>query len=120
PPLAREPASPLVAAGGKRLRPTLVLIAGHTGDPAEPRLTGAAVAIELTHLSSLYHDDVMDEAELRRGMRPANARCAGAGVGTRPPPPAQPVPRRRHGRGRAAPGHALGQRPLRQQGGRAH
>ena len=73
-PFVHDAASYLVTAGGKRLRPTLVLIAGHTGDPAEPRLVGAAVAIELTHLSSLYHDDVMDEAELRRGMRSANAR----------------------------------------------
>ncbi|HEX4908203.1 MAG TPA: polyprenyl synthetase family protein, partial [Actinomycetes bacterium] len=73
-PFVEEAAGYLVAAGGKRLRPTLVLIAGHTGDPDEPRLVGAAVAIELTHLSSLYHDDVMDEAELRRGMRSANAR----------------------------------------------
>jgi heptaprenyl diphosphate synthase len=73
-PFVQEAASYLVTAGGKRLRPTLVLIAGHTGDPEEPRLVGAAVAIELTHLSSLYHDDVMDEAELRRGLRSANAR----------------------------------------------
>jgi heptaprenyl diphosphate synthase len=73
-PFVAEAAGYLVTAGGKRLRPTLVLIAGHTGDPDEPRLVGAAVAIELTHLSSLYHDDVMDEAELRRGKRSANAR----------------------------------------------
>jgi heptaprenyl diphosphate synthase len=70
----QEAASYLVAAGGKRLRPTLVLLAGHTGDPGNPQLVGAAVAIELTHLSSLYHDDVMDEAEVRRGARSANAR----------------------------------------------
>jgi heptaprenyl diphosphate synthase len=73
-PFVAEAASYLLRAGGKRLRPTLVLIAGHTGDPDEPRLVGAAVALELTHLSSLYHDDVMDEATLRRGMRSANAR----------------------------------------------
>ena len=73
-PFVREAASYLVAAGGKRLRPTLVLLAGHTGDPASSQLVGAAVAIELTHLSSLYHDDVMDEAVVRRGARSANAR----------------------------------------------
>ena len=73
-PFVQEAAGYLVAAGGKRMRPTLVLISGHTGDPNEARLVGAAVAIELTHLSSLYHDDVMDEAELRRGASSANAR----------------------------------------------
>ena len=73
-PFVHEAAGYLVAAGGKRLRPTLVLLAGHTGDPVNPQLVGAAVAIELTHLSSLYHDDVMDEAELRRGLSSANAR----------------------------------------------
>ena len=73
-PFVEEAAGYLVTAGGKRLRPTLALISGHTGDPDEPRLVGAAVALELTHLSSLYHDDVMDEAELRRGKRSANAR----------------------------------------------
>src|SRR6266536_1092376 len=49
-------------------------MAGHLGAPEEPRLVGASVAIELTHLSTLYHDDVMDEAEVRRGARSANAR----------------------------------------------
>ena len=73
-PFVQEAAGYLLAAGGKRLRPTLVLLAGHTGDPANPRLVGAAVAIELTHLSSLYHDDVVDEAEVRRGASSANAR----------------------------------------------
>jgi heptaprenyl diphosphate synthase len=73
-PFIQEAAGYLVRAGGKRFRPTLVLISGHFGDPEEPRLIGASVAIELTHLSTLYHDDVMDEAEVRRGARSANAR----------------------------------------------
>ncbi len=73
-PFVQEAARLLLEAGGKRFRPTLVFLAGHFGDPTDPRLVGAAVAIELTHLSTLYHDDVMDEAEIRRGARSANAR----------------------------------------------
>jgi heptaprenyl diphosphate synthase len=73
-PFIQEAASYLVRAGGKRFRSTLVLVSGHLGDPEEPRLIGASVAIELTHLSTLYHDDVMDEAEVRRGEHSANAR----------------------------------------------
>ena len=73
-PFIQEAAGYLVRAGGKRFRPTLVLISGHLGEYDEPKLIGASVAIELTHLSTLYHDDVMDEAEVRRGARSANAR----------------------------------------------
>jgi len=73
-PFVQEAASHLLAAGGKRFRPTMVFLAGHFGDPTDARLVGAAVAIELTHLSTLYHDDVMDEAQIRRGARSANAR----------------------------------------------
>ncbi len=72
-PFVQEAASHLLDAGGKRFRPTLVLLSGHFGDPDEPRLVDVAVAIELTHLSTLYHDDVMDEAEVRRGTASANA-----------------------------------------------
>jgi heptaprenyl diphosphate synthase len=72
-PFVHEAARHLLAAGGKRFRPTLVLLAGHFGDPTDPRLIDVAVAIELTHLSTLYHDDVMDEAALRRGIPSANA-----------------------------------------------
>ena len=49
-PFIQEAAGYLVRAGGKRFRPTLVLISAHLGDPEEPRLIGASVAIELTHL----------------------------------------------------------------------
>jgi heptaprenyl diphosphate synthase len=63
-----------VDAGGKRFRATLVLLAAQFGDPRDPRVVPAAVAIELTHLATLYHDDVMDEADVRRGMPSANAR----------------------------------------------
>ncbi|MGF7238652.1 MAG: polyprenyl synthetase family protein, partial [Frankia sp.] len=64
----------LVDAGGKRFRPLVVLLAAQFADPAAPGVVPAAVAIELTHLSTLYHDDVMDEAPLRRGSASANAR----------------------------------------------
>ena len=63
-----------VDAGGKRFRATLVLLAAQFGNPQDPRIVPAAVAIELTHLATLYHDDVMDEADVRRGMPSANAR----------------------------------------------
>jgi heptaprenyl diphosphate synthase len=69
-----EAASYLLAAGGKRFRPMLVLLAGYFGDPTDQRLVPGAVAIELTHLATLYHDDVIDEAEFRRGIASANAR----------------------------------------------
>jgi heptaprenyl diphosphate synthase len=63
-----------VEAGGKRFRATLVLLAAQFGNPRDPRIVPAAVAIELTHLATLYHDDVMDEAAVRRGLPSANAR----------------------------------------------
>src|SRR2546427_11792681 len=64
----------LLQAGGKRFRPMLVLLAGYFGDPTDPRLVPGSVAIELTHLATLYHDDVIDEAEFRRGRASANSR----------------------------------------------
>jgi heptaprenyl diphosphate synthase len=64
----------LIEAGGKRLRPMLVLLAAQFGNPKDKRIVPAAVAIELTHLATLYHDDVMDEADVRRNTRSANSR----------------------------------------------
>jgi heptaprenyl diphosphate synthase len=64
----------LTEAGGKRIRPMLVLLAAQFGDPQDPRVVPAAVALELTHLATLYHDDVMDEAQVRRGSASANSR----------------------------------------------
>jgi heptaprenyl diphosphate synthase len=61
-------------AGGKRFRPLLVLLAAEVGDPTRPEVVTSACVVELTHLASLYHDDVMDEAELRRGAESANSR----------------------------------------------
>lgn len=64
-----------VAAGGKRFRALLVLLAARFGDaPSDDQVIKAAVTIELTHLATLFHDDVMDEAEVRRGSDSANAR----------------------------------------------
>lgn len=64
----------LLAAGGKRFRPMLVLVSGYFGDPDDERLITASVAMELTHLASLYHDDVIDGADARRGIPSANIR----------------------------------------------
>ncbi|MBK9738174.1 MAG: polyprenyl synthetase family protein [Actinobacteria bacterium] len=64
----------LVEAGGKRFRPLLVLLSAQFGDPNAWGVVPAGVVVELTHLATLYHDDVMDEAQLRRGARSANSR----------------------------------------------
>jgi heptaprenyl diphosphate synthase len=64
----------LVDAGGKRFRPLICLLAAHLGDASRPELVPAAVVVELTHLATLFHDDVMDEAGVRRGAVSANAR----------------------------------------------
>jgi heptaprenyl diphosphate synthase len=64
----------LVDAGGKRFRPLVSMLAAHFGDPARPEIVPAAVVCEITHLATLYHDDVMDEALVRRGASSANAR----------------------------------------------
>jgi heptaprenyl diphosphate synthase len=72
--LADITARHLVEAGGKRFRPLLVLLASHFGDPKSEGVVPSAVVVELTHLATLYHDDVMDEAEVRRGAESANSR----------------------------------------------
>lgn len=73
-PLLHEAAAHLLAAGGKRFRATLVLLAARFGDASAAELVPAAAVVELTHVATLYHDDVMDEAELRRGEPSANRR----------------------------------------------
>ncbi len=72
--LADITARHLVEAGGKRFRPLLVLLASQFGNPDSPGVIPAAVVVELTHLATLYHDDVMDEADVRRGAQSANSR----------------------------------------------
>jgi heptaprenyl diphosphate synthase len=73
-PFVDETAHHLVAAGGKRLRPLLTLLTAQYGDPTRDGIIAAAVACEITHLATLYHDDVMDQAPLRRGVESANMR----------------------------------------------
>lgn len=72
--LADITARHLVEAGGKRFRPLLVLLAAEFGNRNGPGVIPAAVVVELTHLATLYHDDVMDEAQVRRGAQSANSR----------------------------------------------
>jgi len=81
-PFLSQVAGHLVDAGGKRLRPALLLAAASTCRPAmsapspdvEEDLVLGAISVELVHMGSLYHDDVIDEASSRRGVESANAR----------------------------------------------
>jgi heptaprenyl diphosphate synthase len=73
-PFVTEAARHLLDAGGKRFRPLLVLLGAEFGDHDAPDVLSAAQVVELTHVATLYHDDVMDEALLRRGAPSANAR----------------------------------------------
>ncbi|MFB9620190.1 polyprenyl synthetase family protein [Brooklawnia cerclae] len=73
-PFVTQAATHVVAAGGKRFRPALVVAAAYCGDRVDAeQLVRAALVVELTHVASLYHDDVMDEADMRRGVSSANA-----------------------------------------------
>ena len=73
-PLVVETSRHLVEAGGKRFRPLITLLASHFGNEQNREVIEAAVVCELTHVATLYHDDVMDEAPLRRGVESANNR----------------------------------------------
>jgi heptaprenyl diphosphate synthase len=64
----------LVKAGGKRFRPVFTLLSAHLADGNTDEVVTAAAAVELVHLATLYHDDVMDEATMRRGEVSVNAR----------------------------------------------
>ena len=75
--LLSEIASHLITAGGKRGRPALCLASaaiGHVGEPVRHDEVMGGVAVELVHLGSLYHDDVMDDATMRRTVESVNAR----------------------------------------------
>jgi heptaprenyl diphosphate synthase len=73
-PFVQAAARHLLEAGGKRFRPLLLVLAAEFGDPSAPGIVPASLVVELTHVATLYHDDVMDEAALRRGAPSANAR----------------------------------------------
>jgi len=73
-PFIAEASGHLAAAGGKRFRPLLTLLTAELGSGLGSQVVEAATGVELTHLASLYHDDVMDEAHVRRGTQSANAR----------------------------------------------
>jgi len=64
----------LVKAGGKRFRPLFTLLSAQFADGNTDEVITAAAAVELVHLATLYHDDVMDEATMRRGAKSVNAR----------------------------------------------
>ena len=73
-PLVRDPALHLIAAGGKRLRPALVLISSRAGVVGNHESDLSAASVELVHLATLYHDDVIDETSIRRGVPTVSAR----------------------------------------------
>ncbi|MDQ3620207.1 MAG: polyprenyl synthetase family protein [Actinomycetota bacterium] len=73
-PLVAEPSLHLLKAGGKRLRPALVLLSSHAGESGRRATDLAAAAIELVHIATLYHDDVLDETETRRGVPTTHAK----------------------------------------------
>ncbi|MFP5299241.1 MAG: polyprenyl synthetase family protein, partial [Actinomycetota bacterium] len=73
-PLVAEASTHLIKAGGKRLRPALVLLTSLAGEPEGRATDLSAAALELVHLATLYHDDVMDGTEVRRGAPTAHSK----------------------------------------------
>ena len=71
---ANETSRHLVVAGGKRFRPLITILGSMVGTGINEKVIKAAAVCELTHLATLYHDDVMDEAPMRRGVESANSR----------------------------------------------
>ncbi|MFO7263492.1 MAG: polyprenyl synthetase family protein [Bacillota bacterium] len=70
----KEPALHLLKAGGKRLRPLFVLMSGSLGEYCLERLKSVAVSLELIHMATLVHDDIIDDADLRRGQPTVRAK----------------------------------------------
>ncbi|WP_091657830.1 heptaprenyl diphosphate synthase component II [Alteribacillus iranensis] len=73
-PILKEASLHLLQAGGKRIRPIFVMLSGKFGDYNIDRLKHIAAALELIHMASLVHDDVIDDAELRRGKKTIKAK----------------------------------------------
>ena len=75
-PFLQDASSYLIDAGGKRFRPMLVLLTGMLAgaEPTSDPLVDAGVVVELVHLSTLYHDDVIDAADVRRGSPAAHVK----------------------------------------------
>jgi heptaprenyl diphosphate synthase len=71
-PIAKVTTRHLIDAGGKRIRPTLVLLCAQLGEASTDEVIKSAVVVELTHIGTLYHDDVMDNAPKRRGVDSAH------------------------------------------------
>lgn len=67
-PLVADASTHLIRAGGKRLRPALVLLSSRAGEAGRPETDKAAASVELLHLATLYHDDVIDQTDVRRGV----------------------------------------------------
>lgn len=73
-PVLKEASTQLLRAGGKRLRPVFVLLSGMFGKYDKERMKTIAVSLELIHMASLVHDDVIDDSELRRGKPTVKAK----------------------------------------------
>ncbi|MGA9288527.1 MAG: heptaprenyl diphosphate synthase component II [Anaerobacillus sp.] len=73
-PVLRDASNHLLKAGGKRIRPVFVLLSGKFGEYNLPLMKNVAVALELIHMASLVHDDVIDDAEMRRGAKTIKAK----------------------------------------------
>lgn len=72
-PILKKAGNQLLKAGGKRIRPVFVLLASQFGKPDPQVITKVAVTLELIHMASLVHDDVIDDANLRRGRKTVKA-----------------------------------------------
>ncbi|TGA98207.1 heptaprenyl diphosphate synthase component II [Sporolactobacillus shoreae] len=73
-PILNQASLDLLRAGGKRIRPLLVLLAAQYGDPERKEVMDSAVTLELIHMASLVHDDVVDDSDLRRGKPTVKAK----------------------------------------------